>query len=246
MKKKVKKVMLGMLMMSMLVSGMVMSQTNPAAAASDDEITSVVVSSCNRFSAPLSEIQYQKFMSYLTQEYAPELKTEWEKAFAERQSIEPDIQIEGVVVSGEGITATNAAGEINFTPVSAEDLEKMKANLPEGTVIEAWEGRSSVDSEAVTIVKVAKNGTVNANTAVEQKAAQTEDSVCVTITGTAEGTSENEKYTTLLNLQDELDQALTNNDSALINNVLGKMLANYKEMTEDIKTGLSNVVVTEK
>ena len=254
--KRFKKVVLGMLMMSLLVSGMITSQAIPATAAIESEKQSGVVSICSSVSSPLSEIQYKKFMSYLTEEFAPEMKSEWEKALEERQSVQPVCEItvtEGTITLSDGINidgqTTIGAGDLEITPVSAEDLKEMldKADLPEGATVEAFTvNSSSTDQKSLSIIAVGKSDTkvVKSEPGTDNEASQKEN-VTVSIS-TAGGPGSDENFKNQLNLQDELDQAITSNDSKAINTVLGKMLTNYKQITEDIKSNLAKVETTDK
>jgi len=70
----------------MLAGGVFSVQADTLKGAARTEKPKPLVSQCIMASPPLSEIQYQKFIAYLTEEYAPELKAEWEKAFAARRA----------------------------------------------------------------------------------------------------------------------------------------------------------------
>jgi len=228
MKKALKKMAVGMLVISMLVSGALTTNISTALAADEPEKQSVVVSGCITTSPFMSEIQYQKFMSYLTQEYAPEIKADWDKAFVERKSIQPELSLQikqGTITSNQDIeitySSTVADGDLKLVPGSSEDIKQMLDNTATPTT-------SKIQTFAV-------NGTGN-----DQNESEV---ISIGVTGTPE-TDEN--LVAQLNLQNELDQAITSNDSKAINTVLGKMLTNYTQITEEIKNNLSKVAITDK
>jgi hypothetical protein len=230
MQKRVKKMMLGMLMMSMLVSGMITSHSSPAAAESQPEKQSVVVSTCSSVSSPLSEVQYKKFMSYLTQEYAPEMKTEWEKALEERHNVQPVIMA-GTVTLSESINKIDGK--------TTEDIKILldKAGIPEGAKVEAYKANIfNTEPKEITLT------VLKTDTGSDKNADQEKDNM---VSIRFKGPVEDENFITQLKLQIELDQAITSNDSKAINTVLGKMLTNYKQITEDMKSNLSNVENTD-
>lgn len=198
MKKTVKKMMLGMLVLSILVNCALISNPSTADAADTAELQTVVVTGV--MSSPaLSEIQYQKFMSYLTQEYAPEMKAAWQQACVDRQSIQSDIDVQ----FQPGTTFTSSTAAVN------DSITKAKSFTVNSTVNDKKE--SGVISISI-----------------------------------AESPENNVEFINQLNLQNELDQAIINNDSKAINNILGKMLTDYKQITEDMKNNLSKVEITDK
>lgn len=247
MKKKAKKVMMGMLMMSMLVSGALAYQTGIAVAASEPENKSVTISSTGSMPG-FSQVQYKKFMSYLTQEYAPQLQTEWEKAIYERQRVQPVLQIKEATTDVDGIKAdvkTSGGTEdlnLKFTPVSDEELKKILANtdLPEGAKVTAYKAEGT-DGKVVSV-------TIETNDTDKAKAGNVQVTGCNGLNNVSIFMDSNgeEVISAEQKLQNELDQAITDNDSKAIKTVLGEMLNNYKQTTEDLKTALSKVEATQK
>lgn len=243
MKKQVKKLMSGMLVFSMLVSGVAAFQSSPAAAATESEKPQATfVGTCTTVSSFMSNIQYKKFMSYLTSEYAPEMKAEWEKAIDERQNVKPVIDIKA---GSENAAAINSPlpGGLKFTPASPEELNKALENtkLPEGAKVEAYKIETpDGDGKQLSMVTVTtKNESVNDES---EKAKLDDKEISISITEAPGG----ENYAAQLQLEEELDKAITNNDGQAIKTVLGKMLTNYKKVTEELKNTVSNVENTNK
>jgi len=247
MKKRAKKIIVGMMMMSMLVGGALVYQAGTAAAASNTENETVTISStCSMPS--FSQIQYKKFMSYLTKEYAPQLQTEWEKAIDERQSIQPVLQIKEGTINGTGIKIDEKTAEdienlnLKLIPVSDEELQKILANadMPEGAKVTAYKAEGT-DGEVVSVT-VEMNDTDTAKAgSVQVKGDNGLNNVSIVMNSVGD-----EVFFAEQKLQNELDQAITDNDSEAIKTVLKKMLNNYKQTTEDMKTALSKVEVTQK
>ncbi len=218
MKKHVKKVVLGMLMVSALLGGMLSGQVMPASAADEPDNPTIVVSSST--STMLSDVQYKKYMSYLTQEYAPELTTEWGKAIEDRQSIQPVVKVDGTVkFEGSG-------------DVLPEDLkvELDDAELTEGTKVGTCTVSDIADDGSAPCIV-----TITSSTGNSDEISSDSITVCIASSATDDPA-----------IQDELDQAITSNDDQAVKSALTKMLDNYKQVTEDLKNALSKVEATTK
>ncbi|MDD3268421.1 MAG: hypothetical protein PHX14_03800 [Syntrophomonadaceae bacterium] len=229
MEKKFKKVLVGMLVMSMLVGGVFSAQADTRDAEAETGKSKAVVAQGIMTSPPMSDIQYQKFIAYLTQEYAPELKAEWEKAFADRAGI--TLPVPSDLPANVKITGINKMGNIKFgtVTVTAKNSDKTGPNAE----VEASEIYMSFAQNPGD--KLDPGTDVISATEVKPGAN------CVTITFPQEN---DEHFTEQMKLQDELDKAITSNDGNAIKKVLGKMLTNYKENSEDMKSALSKVEIT--
>ncbi len=247
MEKRFKKMLVGILMMSMLVSGVLSAQADTKDAEADTGKSKAVVAQCIMASPPMSDIQYQKFIAYLTQEYAPELKVEWEKAFADRASIK--LPVPSDLPSNVTITGTSKMGNLKSGTVTVtnknpdktgQDAEVESSEIyisiaqnpggklnPETDVISATEAKPELDCITLTLPEDADK-TMELGSVISISLPQSDDKT----------------FTEQLKLQDELDKAITSNDGKAINAVLGKMLTNYNAVSEDIKSSLSKVEIT--
>ncbi|MBP1761520.1 MAG: hypothetical protein H6Q64_1062 [Firmicutes bacterium] len=245
--KRFKKIVLGMLMIALLAGASFAYQAGTAAA--DETDNKFVTVSAASMSSGFSQVQYKKFMSYLTHEYAPELQTAWEKAIDERQSVEPVLQIIDGTIDTNAITITKKTTGVEkdfdlekLTPVSEKELQEIMKNakLPEGADVKAYKGNNA-DGEVVSVTIATKD----ANNAE----ADTVKTGCFQINGSSNYVMNFDDGIAMdagLTLQNELDQAITNNDSKAIKSTLEKMLDNYKQTTEELKTTLSKVEAIQK
>ncbi|MEN6347964.1 MAG: hypothetical protein ABFD08_01005 [Syntrophomonas sp.] len=229
MEKRFKKLLVGMLMMSMLMGGVFSAQADTNNTEAETGKSKAVVAECITASPPISDIQYQKFIAYLTREYAPELQAEWEKAFAGRSGIK--LAAESDLPANVKITSINKMGNIKFGTVTVTDNNPDKAGQ-----------KAEVESHEI-YMSFAQNpqGKVDPESDVLTVSEATPGMDCVTITFPQEN---GEHFTEQLKLQDELDKAITNDDGNAINAVLEKMLTNYKAVSEDMKSSLSKVEIT--
>ncbi|MEN6327531.1 MAG: hypothetical protein ABFD18_15165 [Syntrophomonas sp.] len=233
MEKRFKKILVGMLVMSMLAGGVFSAQADTRDAETETAKSKAVVAQCLMTSPPISDIQYQKFIAYLTHEYAPELQAEWEKAFADRAGIK--LPVPSDLPANVNITSINKMGNIKFGTVT------VTAKSPDKT-----EPNAEVESPEI-FMSIAQNpgGKLDPETDVINATEVTTElkpgADCITVTLPQENGG---NFPEQLKLQDELDEAITSNDGKAINTVLGKMLTNYNAVSEDMKSALSKVEIT--
>jgi len=233
--KRKSKTMVRMLVMAIAVSALLTLPGSPVLAANEVQQQSVVVSRAIQAAPALSEIQYQKFISYLSQEYAPEIKPEWEKVCAERAKIQSEFSAKlksNQTVAGVNVNAgwcKVAAGDFKITPVA---LTGQIATDGEFTVsTQVVDSKANGAEPAIAILKA-----VPAELVTDSKNSSKEEAMVSICMATV---PEDEAMIAQFNLQNELDQAIISNQSQAIREVLTKVINNYKQDTEDMKNTLS-------
>lgn len=228
--------------MAMLVTAMLTPQVSPAVAAGESDKPSVMVTRAISVSPAISDIQYQKFISYLSQEYAPELKAEWVKAFAERKSIQTELSSKlehdmafaaSDIKVGDWykVEGDSKGLSVEMKAVEASSVSNsLDPNNAKNTAIVL--NKAEYESKSATAAIKALPAAIISGTE-----ANPNEEICVSICTVAAQVDED--FSTQLKLQDELDQAITSNNGQTIQAALGKMLSNYKQVTEDMKNSLS-------